>query len=51
MEFEFLVFLKVNLIEILYNVLLTIILYPLIQKFGYYLEDLFKDKQILTRYF
>lgn len=42
---------KVLLIEILYNSILTIILYPLIQKYGYVLENIFKNPQILTRYF
>lgn len=39
------------LIEILFNVVLVIILYPLIQKAGYYVENLFKSKIIMTRYF
>ena len=38
-------------IETLYNILLVIILYPLIQKAGYYLEDVFKSKKYLTGYF
>lgn len=38
-------------IEILYNVILTIILYTLIQKFGYYIENEYKGNTILTRYF
>lgn len=48
---EIIPFIKILLIEILYNVILTIILYPLIQKAGYYIEDAFKGNQILTRYF
>jgi rod shape-determining protein MreD len=44
-------FLKILLVEILYNVLLVIILYPLLQKAGYYLEETFREKKILTRYF
>ena len=39
------------LIEILFNVVLVIILYPLIQKAGYYVENIFKSKTIMTRYF
>ena len=39
------------LIEVFYNVILTIILYPLIQKWGYRIENIFKGNQILTRYF
>ena len=37
-------FIKILFIEILYNVLLTIILYPLIQKEGNLLVDTFKNK-------
>ena len=39
------------LIEVIYNTILTIILYPLIQKIGYAIEDVFKGQTILTRYF
>ena len=42
---------KILLIESLYNVILTIILYPLIQKFGYKIEEEYKGNKILTRYF
>lgn len=38
-------------IEALYNVILTIILYPIFQKAGYRIEDIFKANKILTRYF
>lgn len=38
-------------IEIIYNALLTIILYPTIQKSGFYIENTYKDNKILTRYF
>lgn len=48
---EIIPFVKILLIENLYNVILTIILYPLLQKAGYFIEDSFKGKQILTRYF
>lgn len=44
-------FITILLIEIIYNILLTIILYPLIQKFGYYIENEYKGNKILTRYF
>lgn len=44
-------FIKILLIEVLFNVLLTIILYPLIRKIGYIFEHIFKNKKILTRYF
>lgn len=48
---EILPFIKIVIIEMLYNVILVIILYPLIQKVGYYIEETFRQKQILTRYF
>ncbi len=48
---EMLPFIKILLIEILYNVILITILYPLIEKAGYYIEEAFKGKQILTRYY
>lgn len=44
-------FIKILLIEIVFNILLTIILYPLIRKAGYALEHVFKSKKVLTRYF
>ncbi len=48
---EIIAFLKILGIEILYNTLLTIILYPIIQKAGYKYEENFKASKILTRYF
>lgn len=50
-KLEFLYFLKVVLIEILYNILLLIIIYPLFQKVGYMLDRKFKRSNLLTRYF
>lgn len=44
-------FIKILLIEVLFNVLVSIIIYPLIQKTGYFLENSFKKRKILTRYF
>ena len=44
-------FITILLIEILYNTILTIILYPIMQKWGYRIENNFKGQQILTRYF
>ncbi len=49
--FELNPFITTLLIEIIFNVVLLIILYPIIQKAGYGLENLFKKKSILTRYF
>ena len=44
-------FITILIIEVLYNTILTIILYPIIQKWGYRIENNFKGQQILTRYF
>ncbi len=48
---EMIPFLKIVFIEMLYNVLLVIIGYPLLQRAGYYIEEAFREKKILTRYF
>ena len=48
---EILSFVKILIIEIVYNLILTIILYPIIQKAGYYIENEYKGNKILTRYF
>jgi len=50
-QIEIIPFLRMLLIEILYNVILTIILYPLLQTLGYRMEEKFKENKILTRYF
>jgi len=42
---------KTLIVELIYNSIITIIIYPLIIKFGYALEENFKEKRILTRYF
>lgn len=44
-------FIKILLIEAFYNSILTIILYPLMQKLGYKIENEYKGSKILTRYF
>lgn len=38
-------------IEIIYNAFILIIFYPLIHKFGIYVESVFKNKKMLPRYF
>lgn len=48
---EIVAFLKTLVIEIIYNAILVIIFYPLLQKAGYYIEEAFRGKKILTRYF
>ena len=44
-------FIKILIVENIFNVFVTIILYPLIVKLGYKLEKIFKENKILTRYF
>lgn len=51
MEVEIGAFIKILVIELIYQFLLTIILYPFMRKVGYYIENIFKDRSILTRYF
>ncbi len=48
---EIIDFIRILMIEIIFNLILTIILYPLIIKLGYKIEENFKEKKILTRYF
>jgi rod shape-determining protein MreD len=48
---EILSFIKVLTIEVIYNTILTIIFYPLIQKSGHSIENEYKGNTILTRYF
>ena len=44
-------FIKILMVECVYNALLTILLYPLIQFFGNKIEEEYKGNKILTRYF
>lgn len=48
---EILNFIKILIIEVIFNILLTIVIYPLLQKAGYYIENEYKQNKILTRYF
>ena len=48
---EILPFIKILLVEAIFNVLITIIVYPLIQNIGYKIEEEVKGSKILTRYF
>ena len=48
---EILQFIKILIIEIIYNLLIKIVIYSLIQRLGHTLEEIFKTKNILTRYF
>lgn len=48
---EIISFIKILILETIYNLIITIIIYPLMQKLGHLLEEIFKAKKILTRYF
>lgn len=48
---EILPLIKIIAIEILYNSMLIIIIYPLIEKAGDALERVFTEKSILTKYY
>ena len=48
---EIINFIKILAIEVIYNLIITIIIYPFIQKFGYSIENEYKGNKILTRYF
>jgi rod shape-determining protein MreD len=48
---EVIAFIKILFIEIIYNIILTIVLYPIVQLTGYDIEEEFKGSKILTRYF
>ena len=51
LSIEILPFLKIILIEIIFNSLLIIILYPIIKKACLKLERTFTEDKILTRYY
>lgn len=51
LSLEILPLIKILAIEILYNSMLIIIIYPLIEKTGDVLERIFKGKSILTKYY
>lgn len=44
-------FIKILIVELIYNILLVILFYPLMQKTGYAIDRTFKKNNILTRYF
>lgn len=48
---EMLNFIKILIIEVIYNLIIVIIIYPFMQKFGYYMENEYKGNKILTKYF
>ena len=44
-------FTKITVIETIYNTIITIIIYPILQKYGGIIETIYKKKYIATRYF
>ena len=50
-DIEIVPFIKILVIEVLYNVLISINIYPLMQKAGYSIDRVFKKNNMLTRYF
>ena len=50
LNFNIFIFL-IMIVEVLFNVLLVMIFYPLIKKIGHYFEEVFKVKRVLTRYY
>lgn len=51
LSIELLPFIKIIAIETLYNVMIVIIIYPLIEKLGEVLERIFIEKNIFTKYY
>lgn len=51
LSFEIVAFIKITLIEILFNSMIIIIIYPIIEKTGALLERVFTESKILTRYY
>ena len=51
MQIEWIAFLKIIGIEIIYNSIIVIILYPLLQRVGNLIERAFTESKVLTRYF
>ena len=48
---EVFAFIKIILIEMLFNSMIIIIIYPIIQKSGLLLEKIFTEDKVLTRYY
>ena len=51
LSIEIFAFIKIMLIEILFNSMIIIIIYPIIQKSGRLLEKIFTEDKVLTRYY
>jgi rod shape-determining protein MreD len=48
---EIMIFVRIVLIEMLYNVLIVIIIYPIFQNYGSTVERIMTEKKILTKYY
>ena len=51
LSIEIFAFIKIMLIEILFNSMIIIIIYPIIEKAGTLLERIFTEDKVLTRYY
>ena len=51
LSFEILAFIKIILLEIIFNAMIIIIIYPVINILGVLLEKIFTENKILTRYY
>ena len=51
LSIEVLAFIKIISIEILFNSMIIIIIYPIIEKSGILLERIFTEDKVLTRYY
>lgn len=51
MQIEILPFLKILNVEVIYNLIITIIIYPGFQKFGNYVENVFTEDKGFIKYF
>ena len=50
-QIEIIAFIKKLSLELIYNALIIIIIYPLMKNTGYEVENIIKGDKILTRYF
>ena len=51
MQIDILPFIKIVGIEMLYNMVIVIMIYPLLQKSGRLIEQIYTEDKTLTRYF
>jgi len=51
MQIEVIAFLKIIIVEIIYNLIVTIIIYSSFQRFGNYIENIFTEDKTFIKYF